>query len=133
MWHYILWPKISSWDPDWALNVCWVWQTWHTVIYLEVKVVVTSSWYSHSTWLYQSIPTGDHWLTFFAVFVIFLCQMMRQYIEAGSDHFLSYWFQLSHLPSFHAVYSLCLMYLALASVRTVILCSIQMNMFVVSI
>lgn len=125
MWH-ILWPKVSRWDPHLALNLFWVWQAWYTV-----KVVVTSSLYSHGTWLYQSNPTGDHWLKFFADFVIFPCHMMRQYINAGCDHFLSYWFQLSHLLSFHAVYSLCLIYLDLASVRTVILCSIQMNMFIV--
>ena len=131
MWHYILWLKMSSWDPDLALNLFWDWQAWYAVIQVEVKVVVTSSLYSHGTWLYQSNPTGDQWLKFFAVFVIFLCQMMRQCINAGCDHFLSYWFQLSCLLSFHAVYSLCLIYLALASVRTVILFSIQMNMFIV--
>ena len=131
MWQYILWPKMSIWDPDLALNLFLVWHAWYTVIYMEVEVVVTCSLYSQGTWLYQSNPTGDRWLKFFAIFVIFLWQMMRQYINAGCDHFLSYWFQLSGLLSFHAVYSLCLIYLALASVRTVILCSIQMNMFIV--
>ena len=126
MWHCILWSKMSSWDPDLAVNLFWVWQAWYTM-----KVVVTSSLYSHGTLLYQSNPAGDHWLKFFTVFVIFLCQMMRQCINAGCDHFLTYWFQLSHCLSFHAVYSLCLIYLALANVRTVVLCSIQMNMFIV--
>jgi len=130
IWHYILWPKMSSWDPDLTLPQLVLSLTGLIHSDMEVKVV-TSSLYSHGTGLCQSNPTGNHWLKLFAVFVIFLCQMMRQYINAGCDHFLSYWFHLSHLLSFHALYSLCLIYLALASVISVILCSIQMNMFIV--
>jgi hypothetical protein len=132
MWH-ILWPKVSSWDSDLTLNLSLVCQAWYTAIYsyLELKVVSTSILYSQCTWLYQSNPTGHHWLKFFTVFIIFLWRLMRQSIIASCDHFLSYWLQLSFLLSFHTVYSLCLIYLALVTVRTVILCSIQMNMFIV--
>lgn len=115
MWRYILWPKMSSWDPDLTLPQLVLSLTGLIHSDMEVKVVVTSSLHSHGTWLCQSNPTGNHWLKLFAVFVIFLCQMMRQYINAGCDHSLSIDF-IYHTCCHSMLCMVCVWYILLLQV-----------------